>query len=149
MKNLQFTIPGDPVPKGRPRFRIVAPKGKPPFVSTYTPPETVAYENRVRAQAQIAMAGRAPLSGPIEVLMEIRVPIPASWSKKKQVAAAAGQVRATKRPDQDNVHKGVLDACNGVCWVDDGQIVMSTVRKLYAAAPCVIMAVREVEGEAA
>lgn len=149
MMMLQFTVPGAAVPKARPRFRVVTPKGKKSFVSTYTDSATVDYETLVRRHAMVAMAGRAPSTGPIEVLMEIRVPIPASWSKKKQIAAAAGTVRATKRPDQDNVSKSVLDACNACVWADDGQIVISTVRKLYAAVPCVVVAVRELEGEAA
>lgn len=146
---IQFTIPGTPVPKSRPRFRIVKPRGKEAFVHTYTDSDTVKYEDRVRALAVQAMAGAEPSTAPIEVLMEIRVPIPVSWSKKKQVAAAAGVVRATKRSDIDNYVKSVLDACNEVCWVDDGQIVVLTARKLYAAEPCIVMAVRSVEGEAA
>lgn len=146
---IQFTIPGAPVPKARPRFRLVKPRGKEPFVHTYTDSETVKYEDRVRALASAAMAGMPPSAAPIEVLMEIRVPIPTSWSKKKQVAAAAGAVRATKRSDIDNYVKSVLDACNEVCWVDDGQIVVLTARKMYSAEPCVVVAIRQAEGEAA
>lgn len=172
---IQFTIPGQPVAKGRPKFRVMPPRVddviatvhtrnmtmpeciratvaatmKACFVSTYTPSETVNYEKHVGWLAKAAMAGRPPSAAPIEVLFEFRMQIPVSWSKKKQVAASAGKVRATKKPDFDNILKGVLDACNGVVWVDDSQIVISTVRKLYHAEPCVIVAVREVEGEAA
>lgn len=146
---IQFTIPGQPTAKGRPRFRVVTPKGKPSFVSTYTPPETVAYEEKIAAIARRAMAGRAPSAAPIEVMLELRMEIPASWTKAKRLAASMGTVRATKKPDADNVLKGVKDACNGIVWVDDSQVVVITVRKLYHADPCVVIAVREVEGEAA
>lgn len=146
---IQYTISGAPVPKGRPRFRIVTPKGKPPFVSTYTPQDTQAYEARVRQQAKLVMAGRFPSAAPVEVMMEMRMQIPVSWSKKKQIAAAAGQVRATNKSDIDNLAKIHMDAMNGIVWVDDSQVVVLTVRKLYAAEPCVIVAVRQVEGDAA
>lgn len=147
---IQFTIPGIPVPKGRPRARIIkGGPGKPDFVSLYTPAETVAYEAKISQLAKIAMGTRLPSIAPIEVLMELRMPIPVSWSKKKQVAASQGKVRATKKPDSDNVLKAITDACNGIVWGDDAQIVVTTVRKLYHAEPCVILAVREVEGEPA
>lgn len=149
MTPIQFTIPGQPEAKGRPRFRIVTPKAAPSFVSTYTPPETVKNEERIARFAKTAMAGAAPCELPIEILIELRMQIPVSWSKKKQVAAAAGQVRATKKPDADNCAKSVLDACNGIVFADDGQVVMLTVRKLYHATPAVVVAIRAVEGEAA
>lgn len=149
MTPIQFTIPGQPEAKGRPRFRIVKPKGGSSFVSTYTPPETVKNEQRIADAAKAAMAGSTPCSLPIEILVELRMQIPVSWSKKKRVAAAAGQVRATKKPDLDNCAKSVLDACNGIVFADDGQVVQLTVRKLYHAVPAVVVAIRAVAGEAA
>lgn len=146
---IQFSVPGQPQAKGRPRFRIVKPKQGAAFVSTYTPPETVAYEARVSQMAKLAMAGTFPSSAPIEIMLELRMQIPPSWSKKKQVAAAEGKVRATNKPDADNILKGIKDACNGIVWVDDSQVVMLTVRKLYHAEPAAIVAVREVAGEPA
>jgi Holliday junction resolvase RusA-like endonuclease len=144
MMMLQFTIPGVPVAKGRPRVTTVG-----GFARAYTPKKTRDYEDMARLHAKVAMGALVPSARPIEVLMELRMPIPVSWSKKKQVAAAAGTVRATNKPDADNVLKGVKDACNGVIWNDDSQVVVLTVRKLYAAVPCVVVAVRELEGEPA
>lgn len=146
---IQITIPGQPTAKGRPRFRVVKMQGKPDFVQVYSAPETQRYEAKVAQIAKNAMGTTFPSSKPIEVLVELRMQIPVSWTKKKQVAASKGEVRATKKPDADNVLKAVTDACNGILWADDAQIVVTTVRKLYHAEPCVIMAVREVEGESA
>lgn len=173
---IQFTIPGQPMAKARPRFRIMPPKTdtvvdqlsatkfarisdairaavsaamKGAFVSTYTDSDTVANENRIAAIARAAMRGIKPMEAPLEVLIELRMQIPVSWSKKKRVAASEGKVRATKKPDIDNVVKSILDASNGIVWVDDAQVVVITVRKLYHAEPCVVIAVREVEGEPA
>src|SRR4051812_13495744 len=142
MMTVQFVVPGQPQGKGRPRFRVVAPKGKESFVSTYTPAETVKYESKVSMYAKAAMRSTVPSDLPIEVRMEFHMQIPVSWSKKKQAAALAGTVRATKKPDFDNVLKGILDACNGVVFVDDAQIVEVSVRKLYSINPRVIVAMR-------
>lgn len=140
---IQFTIPGIPVAKGRARHTQVG-----GFVRTYTPAKTRDYENLVRDCGKRAMLGVVPCSGPMEMLLEIRMPIPPSWSKKKQMAAAAGQVRATKKPDSANVLKAIEDGLNGVCYIDDSQIVIHTIRKVYHAVPVVVVAVRAVAGEA-
>lgn len=141
---IQFTVDGQGVPKGRPKFTR---RGN--FVSAYTPEATRKYEALVAGIAMQAMAGRAPMTGPIEILLEMRMQIPVSWSNKKRLAASLGQVRATKKPDSGNIQKGIEDAMNGIVYVDDAQIVVTTVRKLYHAEPCVVIAVREVEGEPA
>lgn len=141
---IQFTIPGQPVAKGRPKFAV---RGG--FATVYTPKKTADYEAMVAAIAKRAMGALPPSVRPIEVLLELRMEIPVSWPKAKRLAASIGTVRATKKPDADNVLKGVKDACNGIVWVDDSQVVVITVRKLYHANPCVVIAVREVEGEPA
>lgn len=141
---IQFTVPGQPVAKGRPKFTNVG-----GFARAYTPKKTQDYEALVAGIAKRAMGPLAPESRPIEIMLELRMEIPASWTKAKRLAAAMGTVRATKKPDADNVLKGIKDALNGICWVDDSQVVVLTVRKLYAAEPCVVVAVRVVEGQAA
>jgi Holliday junction resolvase RusA-like endonuclease len=47
---ISFTIPGEPVAKGRAKF---ARRGN--FVTTYTPDKTARYENLVKLAAQQAM----------------------------------------------------------------------------------------------
>jgi Holliday junction resolvase RusA-like endonuclease len=141
---IQFTVPGQPVAKGRPKFTNVG-----GFARVYTPKKTQEYEALVAGIAKRAMWPIEPLLRPVEIMLELRMEIPKSWSKSKRLAALDGRVRATKKPDADNVLKGIKDALNGICWVDDSQVVVLTVRKLYAAEPCVIVAVRVVEGEAA
>ncbi|MES3022714.1 MAG: RusA family crossover junction endodeoxyribonuclease [Pseudomonadota bacterium] len=178
---IQFTIPGNAIPKGRPRTRIMPVKGGADamrafelevkagkwnpysvfnkmrdmakqfqgFVSIYTPKETVEYEAKVSAIARAAMRGKPPSAAPIEIMLELRMPIPVSWSKAKRAAAAAGLVRHTKKPDAGNIQKAIEDAMNEIVYVDDSQIVVTTVRKLYHEEPCAIVAVRVVDGESA
>lgn len=123
---IAFTIPGNPVAKGRAKF---ARRGN--FVTTYTPEKTARYENLVALAAQQAM-GNNPL---LEIGVELRVmaymPIPASWSLKKQRAAALGEIMPTSKPDLDNVIKAIKDGCNKITWKDDSQVVDLISRKRY------------------
>lgn len=144
MTVIQFTIPGQPVAKGRPRF---ARRGA--NVVAYTPAKTASYENLVALTAQVAMAGRAPSERPLQLDVVIGLQVPASWSNKRRALAVEGAIRATKKPDADNILKGIKDGCNGIVWRDDAQVVLITVRKDYAESPGVAIMVKELDGQAA
>jgi Holliday junction resolvase RusA-like endonuclease len=58
------------------------------------------------------------------------LPIPSSWSAKKQQLAVAGEILPTGRPDLDNVAKAVKDALNGVVYRDDAMITASALKKV-------------------
>ena len=141
---ITFTIPGQPVAKGRPKF---ARRG--PAVVAYTPAKTASYENLVKMAATAAMAGAVPSAAPIEIIIELALQIPASWSSKRRALAAAGAIRATKKPDADNVLKGIKDGCNGIVWRDDAQVVSITLQKGYSETPHASVLVRELPGDAA
>ncbi|WP_279526887.1 RusA family crossover junction endodeoxyribonuclease [Paludibacterium purpuratum] len=134
-------MPGAPIGKARPRVSTVAGHAR-----MYTPAKTASYEGMVALAAQRAMAGRAPITGPADVRLTMLLPIPTSWSKKKQAAALAGQVYPTKKPDADNVVKAIFDGINGVVWVDDVQACDIAVRKRYAETPGVQVVVTEIQG---
>lgn len=111
----------------------------------FTPAKTVAYEGLVAHAAQQAMAGMALIGGACLVEMRITVPVPASWSKKKQADALAGRIFPTTKPDKDNVIKAIYDGCNGVVWRDDVQVVDGIQRKRYGAVPGVWVQVATLE----
>lgn len=90
----RFTIPGPPVAKGRPRFG----KGR-----VYTPPETVAYERKVRFYA--ASAGVQKAEGGVCLIATFFLP------------------DRRRGNDWDNLGKLIADACNGLAYSDDSQIV--------------------------
>jgi Holliday junction resolvase RusA-like endonuclease len=144
MNSINFTIPGVPQGKGRPRF---ARKGA--HVETYTPAKTVSYENLVKHYAFLIMSGRAPLKRPIALAVDIYMPIPASWSKKRQQLALSGLIGATTKPDWDNVSKLCADAMNSIVYEDDKQIVRAMVTKQYGLIPRVEVRVQEYEKESA
>ena len=138
---VKFTVPGVPIGKGRPR---VASRGG--HARMYTPEKTAAYEGLVAHAGRVAMAGAAPIEGGCSVVLDVCLPVPESWSKKKQAAALAGQVLATKKPDTDNVIKAIFDGLNAVAWRDDVQVVRVTTQKRYGATPGVAVQITELEG---
>lgn len=115
--------------------------------NAYTPQRTLNYEARLAWAAQEVMAGRPPLEGPVALDLSVFMPIAVSKPKKWKAAALAGAIWPTKKPDLDNVMKIATDACNLIVWVDDAQIVESTLRKSYCDQPRIEMKVRPV-GEA-
>lgn len=128
-------LPGDPVGKGRPRFRIVKPKFKPQFVTVYTDAQTAAYERELGAAGKDAMAGREPLAVALSVMVDVFIGVPDSWSAKKRAAALAGDIPAVSRPDTDNYAKIALDGLNKIVWADDSLIVMLQTFKRYDEWP--------------
>lgn len=132
---VRFTIPGDPVAKGRARSVTRRGKGGASYIAHITPEKTEQYEARVAVFAQQAMAGRPVIEGPVALSVTALFPIPPSWTRKRQAAARAGTERHTKRPDADNCAKAVLDGLNGVVWKDDSQVVTLSIEKRYAEVP--------------
>mgnify|MGYP003353495899 CR=1 FL=1 len=136
-----FKIYGEPVAKGRPRY---ARRGN--FVQTYTPKKTTDYESVIRENAKKAMGSSEPLETPLNVLLMFGMPIPSSTPKKLLEAHLDGSIKHTKKPDLDNLAKAVLDAMNGVVYLDDNQIVRLTIEKKYSKLPLVSISIREVCG---
>ena len=133
-----YTVYGEPVGKGRPRF---ARRGT--FVSTYTPQKTKTYEDEIRMMAKAAMGASEPLDTPVTVAIYIRVGIPASYSKQKRKDALSGVLKPTKKPDLDNVAKCFLDSMNEIVYLDDKLVVNLHVTKVYAETPAVEVMVKE------
>ncbi len=141
---VNFTIPGQPVAKGRPRFSR---QGK--VVRTYTDAATQSFENLVKFAAAHAMSGQEPSAEPLAIEVHLYMQIPASWSNKKRLQAMQGIVLPTKKPDADNVLKGLKDGCNGIVWRDDAQVVEILLRKRYAETPSAVVHVSNLLGVAA
>lgn len=136
---VEFTIPGEPQGKGRPRFAKVG-----NYVRTYTPDNTVAYENLVKLEYQ-RQCGRYMFSA--DEMLDMRIfayyGIPKSVSRKRAALMLNGTIRPSKKPDADNVIKVVADACNGIAYRDDAQIVDTMVRKFYSDTPHVKVVIKK------
>lgn len=131
MTALQFTIPGPPRGKGRPRFFR---RGK--GVGTYTDDKTAAYENLVALAAYAAHKG-PKLEGPLQMSVTAVLPKPKS----------AKRSHPTVKPDLDNIVKAILDGCNRAgIWGDDAQVVSIAASKSYGEPCCVVLIGEAVNG---
>lgn len=111
---------------------------------SYTDARTRAQRELVGFYANRAMAGRAPSLKPISLTIHAYLPIPKSWSQKKQTQATLGEILPTVKPDFDNLQKLVADALNGIIYKDDCQIVTAFIFKEYSRAPATHIEVLEV-----
>ena len=100
MTTLAYSIPGDPVPKGRPRVY-----GK----RTVTPDRTVAYEAAVRMHTTAALV-RARRAG-------------VRWDASARIEVLLVTHRSTRHQfDVDNVAKAWADGAQSVLYANDAQI---------------------------
>jgi Holliday junction resolvase RusA-like endonuclease len=133
---VKFTVLGEPKGKGRPRMTA---RGR-----TYTPKDTVQYENLVRIEYRRQCGDFKFQDGtPLDARITAYFSIPQSVSKKKRQMMMEHKVRPTKKPDVDNVAKVVLDSINGVAYHDDAQVVDCQVRKFYSDNPRIVVTLQE------
>ena len=99
---------GEPLPQSRPRFS----KGR-----AYEEARIKQYKQEIAWAGRMAMGAYVPLS--CELKAEIY--IYRKWS-------------ATSRRfgDWDNHAKAILDALNGVCYIDDSQIIEAHIHKVQS-----------------
>ena len=128
-KSFSITIPGNPVPKGRPRFVT---RGK--FVAVYTPTKT--------RDAEATIAGSVfhewklpPLSGPLALTVEFFLDRPKCHfrtGKYSDELSKHAMEAPTSKPDLDNLAKLVMDGLNSCqIWTDDAQVVWLEAHKAY------------------
>lgn len=121
--------------KGRPRFTT---RGK--FVRTYTPKDTQDYCKLIRHEF-IDKYGYEFKEYNDVVRMNIRVnyAVPKSLSNKKKRELLYSPY--LKKPDCDNIEKSIMDALNGVAYVDDCQVYDVHTIKRYNTEDFIIIEV--------
>lgn len=133
---VKFTVLGEPRGKQRPR---VTRKG-----NTYTPAETVQYENLVRMEYRRQCGDyRFPDDAALDMRIMAYYAIPKSASKKKRQEMLEHRIRPLKKSDWDNVGKIIADSLNEIAYKDDIQIVDGQVRKFYSSEPRVVVTIQE------
>jgi Holliday junction resolvase RusA-like endonuclease len=138
---ITIVIGGEPVAKGRPRMTQ---RG---FI--YTPSATRKFEAHGRLAAQQVMDGRPPIDVPVRAEVIVDLPVPQSWSQKRQDAALRGEIRPTSRPDTDNYCKSAMDAICGIVVTDDCLVVELAAEKRYAHVPQLTIRVTPLPGATA
>lgn len=105
MNRIKFSAPMEPVP-----FKRVASNGK----RRFNPPRYSDFKNALGLIARRAMNGKAPFTGAIKLTVNI-------FRKYQTTARIFG--------DGDNHFKAVADALNGICYLDDKQIICGIFHK--------------------
>jgi Holliday junction resolvase RusA-like endonuclease len=134
---ITIALQGAPIAKARARFSSY--RGR---LRVHTPPATKVYEEQVRLVAWQAMRGRSIFSGAVEVEMRFVFAPPASWSEKKRLAAIAGDISHTSKPDCDNLAKSWLDAMNRIVFSDDAAVTKVTAEKRFGPCSLAVATVR-------
>jgi Holliday junction resolvase RusA-like endonuclease len=119
-----FTVPGEPKPHPRPRACI---RGS--HASVYTPKPAQDRKYIIQKYGQAAMGERKPYTGAVMAKLTFVMPRPKNliWKTKPM-----DRIKHTRVGDCDNLAKGVLDALNGVVYLDDSQVWCLVVTKWVA-----------------
>ena len=140
---LKILIPGKPQSKqGGMQATVIARDGR-RISMRYQPAAVRNYSAFVSLCAREAMQGRPPSAGPIRRVLALHVAKPKSWSKKRR----ARHEWALVRPDVLNISKTVDDALEGICYLDDKQIVEATESKFYDEHDAVVVTIETLDGE--
>ena len=124
MAKLIISIPAEPVAQGRPRL-----SNRGGFARAYDPPKSRSWKAFVADYAETAMkkAGiEAPIDGPLLVKVRFAFPLPKSQYRKKTKPASWHM----KRPDLDNLYKGLIDGMEGIVYHRDAEIVKVVMDKI-------------------
>lgn len=133
--SVSFTVLGKPRAKARPAL-----VGRRYFKDD----RTTLYENRVSSSSAAALGERPRFEGAISLQIEIYLEPAAYKSRTKREAMLNGTIRATQKPDVDNVVKAILDGCAGVLFRDDVQVVKLTATKAYSDVAKVVVTVSNI-----
>jgi Holliday junction resolvase RusA-like endonuclease len=154
MAVVRFTVPGVPHGKARPRAtaRLIYRDGRPEAIVTVHSDRAMrALEAEVLRLFRQRHPGHMPWTGPVMLRFTAVFPIPTSWPKALQQAAAEGKVYHCGTPDKDNIEKLIVDAltppqakrgkaggpkpgAQGFAWVGDGQVQGGGVKR-YGLVP--------------
>lgn len=125
---LTLTIPAEPIAQGRPRF-----SSRGGFVRAYDPKKSRDWKAFIASFAEQMMRESGyekPTDVPLKVRARFAFSLPKSrWRKRTPVEA---QWRSQK-PDLDNLFKAITDACEGIVYHNDSQIVKVVVEKIMVA----------------
>ncbi len=121
--SFKFEINTKPVPQARPRF-FVKRKGGKQYVGAYDPKKCKTFKEVVAWHAKVIAVEkglREPLKAPIVLSLIF------------QLGENGKERHHTKKPDIDNLAKGIKDALKGIIYRDDSQIVEAHLYKTYGA----------------
>ena len=132
--DINFTVLGEPVAKGRARFS---------GFRAYTPTKTVNYETLVKEMFYIKYPEHRLMTSHLEMSIFAYFSKPKSMSKKEVLLADSMEIRPRKI-DCDNIAKIILDALNSIAYIDDRQVARLFVEKIFSDKPRVDICIRKI-----
>lgn len=137
-KQFSFWIDGEAQPQQGDRSRVMTPKKGKPFVHHYQK-KTGPKAEWVACIKHVAAENKPDefWDGPLALAAIIVRRKPKSWPKKK--------MWPYKIPDLDNYEKPLLDALNGISFIDDSRIVAKHTYKAYGKSIGVLIVIIPVQ----
>jgi len=126
-RDFSIIIPGEPIAQGRPKF-----SNRGGFVKAYDPKKSRDGKQSVKyfVANQMSDEGADPMDGPIHMQVQFGIKLPTSQYRKRTPVPRKWRI---KKPDLDNLVKLVKDACSGIVYLDDNQIVKVSAEKIECA----------------
>lgn len=133
--SLRFFVAGVPAPGGSKVSMVTPGTGR-----LYTKEDckrNPAWRQDVAIAAMRAMVGRGPMTGPLKVRFYFSFPRPKGHYR---TGRNAGEVKDSApiyhivKPDTTKLIRAAEDACTGIVWRDDAQIIVQSAEKVYTLA---------------
>lgn len=146
---IEFEVTGRAASQGSIRYHPVSDSdgkplirnGRPVLISHHDSKILQPWRRRVAANARLAMGGRPPLTGAVELVVTIYRPRPkTNYNSKGELKDDAPTYPAT-RPDTLKQVRAIEDALTGIVWKDDSQVVDHVLYKRFSGSPTVLIAV--------
>lgn len=123
----EFTVPGRPQAKGRPRFHRATGRA-------YQTSDVLAYADHARYAYRANHPTAEPLTGPVTMTVRVCHGRPKSHFRTDGTLNKRGEALPlpVRHPDIENVAGAIADAMNGYAYLDDRQIVRLLVTREWA-----------------
>ena len=139
VNDVSFTVYGKPQPAGSKTTGVRKDGGR--FVRD-SARRSAPWKLQVAQAAGEAMDGTGLLDGPLELSVIFTVPRPKNHYGARGLRPSAPEYPAV-RPDVTKLLRAVEDACTGIVWRDDAQVVEQHAVKRYGEPACVFVTVGE------
>ncbi len=120
---IRISLLGSPAPQGSKKFVGTTKEGRGLMVESSK--KVRPWRQDVKAAAELVMAGRPPLDGPLVAVMTFTVPKPTSAPKTRRTWPC-------RKPDASKLARSTEDALTDAgVWTDDARVVTLISSKVY------------------
>jgi len=130
---VDFFVAGTPIPQGSKRAWYSETQ-KRVFMTEDAGTRHSSWRHELSTYARAEVGSNEPLAGPMSVALTFLQHRPLGHygtGKNAKELKASAPLYPTKAPDLDKLTRAVFDAMTSIVWVDDAQVVATTLRKRY------------------